>query len=326
MTGNDNLLHLATEYHKTLPERIRRYLNQRGIPDDLIDRHLLGWNGWRITIPIFNREGNLVTFRLAKDPEDRTESPKMMATPGASAELYGWDQVLRKPDEIVICEGEFDRLVLEARSFPAVTSTGGARTFRSEWAAAFTPIPDVYVCFDRDDGGRKGSLRVGQLIPHAKLVELPQEVGEGGDVTDFFVRLGRTAEDFRKLLTQATPAPPLSENPATPYRPMPYDRPYNLTSRIQRIKRECPIAEVVGQYLPLRRSGSSLTGRCPFHKDHRPSLAVYPATGTFHCFGCGKHGDVITFVREIEHLSFFDALEVLDRLRPSYESKPENHR
>jgi hypothetical protein len=50
-----DLLQLDTNYHKALPGRIRRYLNERGISDLLIDFHLLGWNGQRITIPIFNR-------------------------------------------------------------------------------------------------------------------------------------------------------------------------------------------------------------------------------------------------------------------------------
>ena len=326
MRDNGHLSILATEYNKDLPERIRRYLNQRGIPDALIDRHLLGWNGWRITIPISNRDGEMVSFRLAKDPEERTDSPKILSTPGSHAELYGWEQILKNPPEIVICEGEFDRLVLEAKGFPAVTSTGGAGGFRTEWAAAFTPISGVYVCFDRDESGRNGALRVGRMIPQAKLVELPEEVGEGGDVTDFFVRLGRTPEDFRRLMDQAQPAPPPPEPVTVRYRAMPYDRPFDFTGRIERIKRELAIVEVVGQYIRLRPCGSHLVGRCPFHEDRHPSFAVYRGTGTFHCFGCGKHGDVITFVREIERLNFTDTLDVLDGLRSAYESRNQEHR
>ena len=69
MTQRPDPLDLATNYHKALPGRIRRYLNERGISDILIDFHLLGWNGNRITIPIFNRDGELVFFKLARDPE-----------------------------------------------------------------------------------------------------------------------------------------------------------------------------------------------------------------------------------------------------------------
>lgn len=326
MSENGSLLDLASEYHKELPERIRRYLNnKRGISDALIDRHLLGWSGWRITIPIFNRARELAFFKLAKDPEDNSESLKMLATPGSSADLYGWERVLAKPDQIIICEGEFDRLVLEAQGFPAVTSTGGAKTFRLEWGKAFEAIPQVYVCFDRDESGRVGALRVGRMIPHARLVELPEDVGESGDVTDFFVRLGRTAEDFQRLLEKAQLVPP-SSDPVHPTSSANRHRSPPQDARIARIKQDLPVAEIIGQYVPLCPSGRNLVGRCPFHEDEHPSFTVFPATATFHCFGCGKNGDVITFIREIERLSFTQALEALDRLRTSYGSQPQGHR
>ncbi len=177
MQNDSALLDLAAKYHKALPGRIRRYLNERGISDLLIDFHLLGWRESRITIPIFNRMGELAFFKLAKDPEAPALAPKMLASPGAYAELYGWDQVLRKPTQIIICEGEFDRLVLEAKGFSAVTSTGGAGTFRREWARELEGIPNVYVCYDRDEAGERGAELVGRLIPHAKIVELPEGVG-----------------------------------------------------------------------------------------------------------------------------------------------------
>ena len=51
---NRNLVELAQKFHADLPDRVRQYLNGRGIIDELIEKHLLGWNGWRITIPIFS--------------------------------------------------------------------------------------------------------------------------------------------------------------------------------------------------------------------------------------------------------------------------------
>jgi DNA primase len=209
------------------------------------------------------------------------------------------------------CEGEFDRLVLEANGFKAVTSTGGARAFRKEWTKEFENIPEVYICFDNDEAGKNGALRVGRFIQHAKIVELPQEVGDGGDVTDFFVRLGRSREDFLKLLQEAKPAPPEPEV----RRVVPKTRASDSVprERIERIKNDNPIAQVIGQYVQLRPSGSNLVGLCPFHEDRIPSFTVYPATGGFHCYGCGKHGDVISFLREKEGLNFNQALDALDR-------------
>ena len=64
-------------------------------------------------------------------------------------------------------------------------------------------------------------------------------------------------------------------------------------------------------------------GLCPFHDDHIPSLVVYPASGTFHCYGCRKHGDVITFLMTIERLNFSGALAALDSLISYYGPKPQ---
>src|SRR5437016_1660134 len=139
MKTQHDLAALAANYHKALPGRIRQYLNNRGITDILIDFHLLGWNGNRITIPIFNRAGEITFFKLAKDPQDQT-GPKIMASPGGYAELYGWSAVLTGPSRIIICEGEFDRLVLESQGFIVATSTAGAGVFRKEWAREFADI------------------------------------------------------------------------------------------------------------------------------------------------------------------------------------------
>ena len=67
-------------------------------------------------------------------------------------------------------------------------------------------------------------------------------------------------------------------------------------------------------------------GLCPFHDDKNPSLAVYPQTGTFRCYGCQKYGDVITFIREIEHLGFMETLERLEEFNPQHEPTLEENR
>lgn len=309
----------ALACHRALPNRIRLYLNARGIPDDLIERHLLGWNGGRITIPIPDRSDEITFFKLAKDPEDTSESPKMVATVGSSTTLYGWEVIARKPERLILCEGEFDRLVLEARGFPAVTSTGGAGSFRKEWAEAFASISEVFVCYDRDDAGRAGALRVARLIPHAKIVELPADLGESGDVTDFFVRLGRGGADFERLIQQALPAPPLPP-PQPQIASLAANAP-ELASRVDRIKQSIPIEDIIGQHVELRPSGRNLVGRCPFHEDRQPSLVVFPQTRTFHCFGCRAGGDLISFLRLQYNLSFSEALDSLDRSFPRHDKR-----
>jgi DNA primase len=71
------------------------------------------------------------------------------------------------------------------------------------------------------------------------------------------------------------------------------------------------MVEVVQARTQLRRSGARWTGLCPFHDEKTPSFSVNPADKFFYCFGCGKGGDVITFVRETEQLDFVQAVEWL---------------
>ena len=80
---------------------------------------------------------------------------------------------------------------------------------------------------------------------------------------------------------------------------------------VREIKSRLDIAEVIGDYVALRRSGQTYWGKCPFHNEKTPSFSVSPERQTFHCFGCGKGGDVFTFIMEIENLEFREALERL---------------
>ena len=71
------------------------------------------------------------------------------------------------------------------------------------------------------------------------------------------------------------------------------------------------IESLIGSYVSLKRAGSNLKGLCPFHSEKTPSFTVYPADNSFYCFGCGVGGNAITFVRQIEHLDYPDAVEFL---------------
>lgn len=80
------------------------------------------------------------------------------------------------------------------------------------------------------------------------------------------------------------------------------------------------MVEVVSGRTSLRKAGSRYSGRCPFHEERTPSFSVNPADKLYHCFGCGKGGDVITFVRETENLEFAEAVEWLaERFRVTLE-------
>lgn len=80
---------------------------------------------------------------------------------------------------------------------------------------------------------------------------------------------------------------------------------------MQQIKDRINIADVVGQYVSLKRAGRSFTARCPFHKERTPSFHVSPERGTYMCFGCGEKGDVFSFIQKMDGVDFPTALKQL---------------
>ena len=80
---------------------------------------------------------------------------------------------------------------------------------------------------------------------------------------------------------------------------------------VAEIKGRLPVADVVGETVQLKKAGTTLKGLCPFHGEKTPSFVVTPNRDTWHCFGCGKHGDIFTFVMERDTVAFPEALKVL---------------
>jgi len=96
---------------------------------------------------------------------------------------------------------------------------------------------------------------------------------------------------------------------------------------VEAIRTLSPIDQVIGEHVQLRRSGIQLIGRCPFHADKTPSLAVHPGKQVFRCHGCGLSGDVYRFVQlrrdcsfppSVEHLAARAGVEI-EGFRPSQE-------
>ena len=80
---------------------------------------------------------------------------------------------------------------------------------------------------------------------------------------------------------------------------------------IDDIREQADIVEVIGSVLDLKRAGSNFKALCPFHQEKTPSFMVSPGKQIFHCFGCGKGGNVFNFLMEYEGVSFVEAARKL---------------
>ena len=87
--------------------------------------------------------------------------------------------------------------------------------------------------------------------------------------------------------------------------------PRHSESTLAAIKQAVDIVALVGEYLPLHRTGSKYKALCPFHDDHNPSLELNPDRQSFKCWSCGAGGDIFDFVKDYERVDFPEALRML---------------
>lgn len=181
--------------------RLEKY---RGITRDTARRFRLGYDGKRLTIPIFNKEGwcvNIRRYDLFKDG-----GPKMVSWREGygSARLYPIESV--RGNKVFVVEGELDAILACQYGISAVTPAGGALTWKPEWSVQFKG-KDVYVIPDNDAAGLKGAQTRQQLISkYAKtctIVPLPLKE-EKEDLTDWFMKYGGNTEKLRDLIGSAS--------------------------------------------------------------------------------------------------------------------------
>src|SRR5687767_15929208 len=80
---------------------------------------------------------------------------------------------------------------------------------------------------------------------------------------------------------------------------------------VAEVRDRTEIVDLVSNYVQLKKTGRSYKGLCPFHQEKTPSFIVFPDSQNFHCFGCGRGGDVFTFYMGVENAEFREALREL---------------
>lgn len=190
------------------PKALAIMREKRGYTLDTIKQFQIGIHKGRYTIPVFDETGELVNVRRYL-PDARQVSEKMLNMTGhGKARLFLPDALLNG-DEVLITEGETDAMLARQYGFNAMSHTSGASVWMDAWSHQFEG-KHVFICYDVDDAGRNGAIKVGNSIGKfaagVYLVQLPLRT-KGADITNYFVDQGYGTEDFQRLIELARARP-----------------------------------------------------------------------------------------------------------------------
>lgn len=189
--------------------------DKRGLTDATLERFQIGWDGERVTLPIYDEFCELVNVRRYKwdSYEDNT---KMINYTDEVGNTYGEDRIFgiehlidARCANIIWCEGEWDRIVAEQNGFAACTATAGANNFRAEWFRLLKTKKRIYIAYDNDDAGKLATeYLIDNLRGTTELwpIQWPKDWRQKGDVTDIFVKDSYTPEMFMALFRPMTAA------------------------------------------------------------------------------------------------------------------------
>lgn len=200
----------VTQYHEAflLNQDLRDFFHtKRGISLETLRLYKIGWNGDRVTIPIYDENNLLRNIRLYKHKiKSKTEKKFLNFEHNnikyGEARLFNLNKYNKEANKVIFCEGELDCIVLAQAGFNALTATSGAGTFSLKWIPHFKN-KKVWIVFDNDKAGEVGAIRIaGMLNAHeieCYICQIPVVLGPKADVTDFFIN-GGTADSFESLI------------------------------------------------------------------------------------------------------------------------------
>lgn len=178
---------------QAIPHKIKEWLNERKITDEVIEKFKLGWNGNELVIPVFDENGKIIFNKYRRNPFGPDDGPKYRYEKGSTVSIYGWNMA-KEHKTIIYTEGELDCLLLWSYGLPAISSTGGAQSFQREWVDILKD-KEIIICMDNDEAGVKGSIITKQFLPESKIIFLPYK--QGKDISEYIVN--NSFKDFTKL-------------------------------------------------------------------------------------------------------------------------------
>ena len=197
-----SLSEAAEHYSQAISEDALAYLEGRGISEAVAAKYRLGtitdpieghqmYEGW-ISIPYFTALDICVGFKFRRLDDGK---PKYGAPIGQKAHLYNVPAVMEDANRIVICEGEFDTIIMNEAGIPAV-GVPGVAAWKPFYSKLFTGFDVVYIVGDNDERedkdtnpGMEFARRVASEVLNSQIVQLPPSK----DITDFYLAEGREA-------------------------------------------------------------------------------------------------------------------------------------
>jgi Toprim-like len=206
---------MIEECANNIPDRIRKYINSRGVSDEIIEKYKLGFGEFYsdkyITLPIkLDEHLEFNHLYLRQDPEGSGRL-RNASFPPKKGEAVLWGEFADEGEDLIITEGFFDCLSLLSLGKKSVFSTGGAGTFKDTWLTEnLLKSKRIFVAYDNDEAGKKGALKVLTKLKSfgcKKLhqINLSEIVGDKGDVNDYLVKFKLPAEDLIEKYSETYP-------------------------------------------------------------------------------------------------------------------------
>ena len=320
------------------------WLHKRGITDKVIDAFSISVGNVShlglseaIIIPVRHIDGSHSFNKYRRNPLEGNVKPKYLYDRGGKITLFGADQLVAQQLEmsdkyrgtrvVVITEGELDTLVCWSLGIPAVSSTGGAQSFQEEWVDLLKGYA-VYVCFDNDEAGYKGAVKVLSYLPDAKVIFIPKNIPDVKDISDYVARGGdfhalmRTAKSFPDLETVEAEKEAIAANwgdytfhdlyidankkPSLPTSVGGAAPTSQSDDRVERAKSVDCLSLV-----EFKRNGRYPLAKCLWHNDNTPSLTYYARNNSCYCHACAKYADAIDIVMARDGVTFKQAIKTL---------------